>query len=81
MATFFNCIACGVWDIRIPEKIKEIKRKETDDETSTDDLVECFKFYASMIDRMGFLVIVTGLIVNFVVTFSIVGYNYNHASE
>ena len=70
-----------MWDIRIPEKIKEIKRKETDDETSTDDLVECFKFYASMIDRMGFLVIVSGLIVNFVVTFSIVGYNYNHASE
>ena len=80
MAKFFNCLACGFWDIRIPEKITEIKRKESDDETSTDDLVACFKFYASMIDRMGFLVVVTGLTLNFVITFSIVGYNYNNAS-
>ena len=78
MANFLNCISCGMWNIRVPKIIEEIKRKETDDETSVDDLIDCFKFYASMIDRMAFVAIVFGLVSNFVILFSMVGYNYNN---
>ena len=77
MANFFNCISCGMWNIKVPKTIEEIKRKETDDDTSTEDLIDCFKFYAAMIDRVAFVLIVFCLVLNFVVTFSIVGYNYN----
>lgn len=78
MAKCFNKIACGFWVIECPDSIVEIAQSDTIKNAGTEDLADCFKFYASMVDRSFFLIIVIGLILNFVCTFSIVWYNYSH---
>ena len=78
MARFFNKIACGFWVIECPESIIEISKSDSIKNAVVEDLADCFKFYASMVDRFFFLIIVIGLILNFIITFSIVWYNYSH---
>ena len=66
---------------KVPKSIKEVQKKGDTSSSDPEELVDCFRFYAAMIDRMSFLVIVFALVLNFFVTFSIVWYNYYSVDE
>ena len=61
---------------KVPDAIKEVQEKGSMSSSDPEELVDCFRFHAAMIDRMSFLVIVIALVLNFFVTLSIVWYNY-----
>ena len=78
-ANFLNKIGCGYWRTEIPKRVINLQHYSSpfEKETQPEELVKAFQFYATMIDRLTFIIIVMALAVNNIVTFSIILYNYN----
>ena len=86
-------LSCGVWEVTVPYEVqviaddptdqvhKEIWRDSADNSASSNDnpLRIGFKFLASMVNRLFFVLIAIGLIISFSTTMitTFVGYNAN----
>ena len=71
LAKFFTLMTCKLWEIEVPEKVREIVEHEGDELHKTfehDELALGFKFMADMINRLLFLIVVIAEIVAFSAT-------------
>ena len=69
IAKFFSKIACGMWDIDVPENTNTIADKGDEIEVDIEHLQLGLKFYADMINRLSFLLITITILITFFCTF------------
>ena len=69
IARFFTKMACGLWNIDIPENTNHIAEKGEEVEVSVEDLQLGMKFYADMINRFSFFIITITILIAFFCTF------------
>ena len=69
IAKFFTKIACGMWDIDVPENTNTIADKGDEIEVDIEHLQLGLKFYADMINRLSFLLITITILITFFCTF------------
>ena len=66
---FFTKVACGLWDIDIPENTNTIADKGDETEVDIEHLQLGMRFYADMLNRFLFLVITVTIFIAFFCTF------------
>ena len=69
IAKFFTKIACGMWNIDVPDNTNTIADKGDEIEVGVEDLQLGLKFYADMINRLSFLFITITILITFFCTF------------
>ena len=68
IAKFFTKLACGMWNIDIPENTKTIA--DTGEQVvDMEDLHNGMKFYAEMINKLSFFIITITILITFFCTF------------
>ena len=66
---FFTKIACGMWNIEVPENTNMIADKGDEELVEVEHLQLGMKFYADMIDRLFFAIITVTIVITFFCTF------------
>ena len=69
IAKFFTKMACGFWDIDVPEKTNHIADKGDEVEVDIEELQFGMKFYADMLNRLSFFIITFTILIAFFCTF------------
>ena len=69
IAKVFTKLACGMWNIDVPENTNTIADKGDEVEVEVEDLQLGMRFYADMINRLSFFLITIIILIAFFCTF------------
>ena len=70
IANFFTKLACGMWNIDVPDNTNTIADKGDEiEDLEIEDLQNGMKFYADMINRLSFFLITITILITFFCTF------------